>query len=421
MNTSFLIKSDLPFCKGCGHHFIARNTAMALEKMGLQPLDVILVTDIGCHGIIDSAFATHTVHGLHGRSTAIAAGIAMGLEENKKIIVFLGDGGVTIGMQHLLEAARLNLDMTVIVHNNMLYGMTGGQNSGLTAAGYRTTTTPDGNPYPNYSICDIMRSAGAPYVARIVAKADFSEQLKEAFSVRGLSFVEILELCPSYGAKFNPGVSVTRMVEQMNIELGVWTQERGEPFKPTRRSCSRNLLETIEKWNPKESVAELNYNIILGGSAGGGVQKAAELLAMAAMDAGFHSSKKGSYPVTVGVGFSNAEIKISSKEILYHGITQPDVMLISSQDGLEYNARRLRVMKKGKVYVQEGLNPSVPEGIQVIRKNYLTLGERNINILMILDWLNDEKIIPAEYFIRRLDKAGILKPDQLEKLSTEFV
>ena len=95
---SILNTTALPFCKGCGHDLIAKNTAKALENMNYKPLDVISVTDIGCHGIIDKTLNTHTVHGLHGRSAALGAGVAFGIDDPaKKIIVFVGDGGSTIG------------------------------------------------------------------------------------------------------------------------------------------------------------------------------------------------------------------------------------------------------------------------------------------------------------------------------------
>ncbi|MCK4614071.1 MAG: hypothetical protein KAU14_04640, partial [Thermoplasmata archaeon] len=209
MSTKFLNTTGLPYCKGCGHHLIARNTAIALEKSGFAPLDTILVTDIGCHGIIDRCFNTHTVHGLHGRAAALGAGITLGLSDpKKKVVAFIGDGGATIGLQHLLEAARLNINMTVIIHNNMLYGMTGGQASGLTPCGFRTTITPEGNPVAGYDICALAHTAGAPHVRRIIGVGDFSEELTEAFKADGLSLVEVVEICPSYGAKLNPGTKL---------------------------------------------------------------------------------------------------------------------------------------------------------------------------------------------------------------------
>ena len=127
MSAEFLAVERLPFCKGCGHSLVAKSLGRALETLpGLSPLDVVVVTDIGCIGIIDKEFSTHTIHGLHGRSVALASGIRYGLENpGKKIIVLLGDGGATIGLQHLLDAAHRNLDLKVIVHNNMLYGKIG--------------------------------------------------------------------------------------------------------------------------------------------------------------------------------------------------------------------------------------------------------------------------------------------------------
>ena len=93
----FLKEGGLPFCKGCGHSHVANNTEKALQRMGIDPLDVVLITDIGCHGIVDKSFLTHTVHGLHGRAVALAGGIFAGLEDPaKKVIAFIGDGRPTL-------------------------------------------------------------------------------------------------------------------------------------------------------------------------------------------------------------------------------------------------------------------------------------------------------------------------------------
>ena len=114
METKFINTKTLPFCNGCSHTTISQNTEKALQKLGKSLLDVILVTDIGCLGIIDKTFDTHTVHGLHGRSVALASGVSAGINDpSKKVIVFIGDGGATIGMQHLLDAAHNGYNMTV--------------------------------------------------------------------------------------------------------------------------------------------------------------------------------------------------------------------------------------------------------------------------------------------------------------------
>ncbi len=213
MTVPFLNTDALPYCKGCGHSLIAKNTAKALEKLNYQPLDVIVVTDIGCHGIIDKCLNTHTVHGLHGRSVALGAGISFANDDpNRKIIVFIGDGGSTIGLQHIMEAARLNLNLTVVVHNNYLYGMTGGQSSGLTPVGFSTTTSLEGNPFEGYDICALTHTAGAAYVSRIMGIGDISDKLAIALSTKGFSLVEVMEICPSYGVKLNPRRKLAEIV-----------------------------------------------------------------------------------------------------------------------------------------------------------------------------------------------------------------
>lgn len=99
------------------------------------------------------------------------------------MIVFIGDGGATIGMQHLIDAAHNRFNMTVVIHNNMLYGMTGGQPSEFTPYGFKTPTLPEGGQKTGYDICKLISSIdGVSYVARLEGVSDFSEQLAEAFS-----------------------------------------------------------------------------------------------------------------------------------------------------------------------------------------------------------------------------------------------
>jgi 2-oxoglutarate ferredoxin oxidoreductase subunit beta len=92
---------------GCGHGVAVKNLSKALTALGFAPLDVVVVSDIGCSGLVDPLFATHTIHGLHGRAPALGLGISLGLTNpDKKVIVIQGDGGVTIGLQHVLESCQ---------------------------------------------------------------------------------------------------------------------------------------------------------------------------------------------------------------------------------------------------------------------------------------------------------------------------
>ncbi len=356
--SAFLTTPDFPYCKGCGHHLVARNTVHALEALKLRPLDVVLVTDIGCHGIVDGSFATHTVHGLHGRSAALGAGMSMGLPAGKRVLVYLGDGGATIGLQHLLEAARLNVRMTVIVHNNMLYGMTGGQPSGLTPCGFRTSITPDGSPLASHDLCRLVRDAGAAYVARVTGLGDYSGAIRDALATDGFALVEVLELCTSYGAKLNPELRLQELARRAGFEPGVWAGAERAPFAFPSRGEAPSLLSQLKGIEPRFSAAlpeSGHVSVVLSGSAGEGVQRAAELLSQAGMACGLHVTRKSSYPVTVGVGFSTAEVILSREPIEYHGIAQPDAVLITSEHGLRHNLARIQRLERGVVWLDAGL------------------------------------------------------------------
>lgn len=404
MEKKFLNTDNLPYCKGCGHHLIAKNTAIALEKISLKPLDVVLITDIGCHGIIDECFNTHTIHGLHGRSLALGVGISLGLSsKKKKVIVFIGDGGVTIGLQHLLEAARLNTNMSVVVHNNMLYGMTGGQASGLTPCGFKTTITRNGNPLLPYDICGLAYSAGAAYAKRIIGRGDFSDELKEAFKVKGFSLVEVLEICPSYGAKLNPGLNLSKMI---NLASEKAFSSRRAIFDPGYRKNLPSLFEKLP-----EIKAEFNNNldsqfsIILGGSAGEEVQHSASFFAQAAIASGLYATKKGSYPVTVGIGFSNAELIVSPRPINYQGIDEPNAVIITSKEGLAHNKERITQMRNGILFIDESLKPPKTSA-KVISHNFRKIGKRNAAIYSLFFFLHNSGLFPLNALTRVIEESG---------------
>ncbi len=394
----FLTEAELPFCKGCGHSGVAQNTEKALQKMNLDPLDVILVSDIGCHGIIDKNFLSHTVHGLHGRAVALAGGVAAGVNNpNKKIITFIGDGGATIGMQHLIGAAHMGFDITVVIHNNMLYGMTGGQPSEFTPCGFKTPTLPEGSCKAGYDICEIMTSAGASYVERVIGIGDYSDALVKAFATKGFSLVEVMEICPSYGVKSNPGMKLSKIVEESGLQVKVYVDSKERVWQTPINTSPTSLIS--QKFHVE---TRFNHNldnpisIMLAGSAGEGVQSAAEFLAKAAISSGLNATKKGSYPVTVGVGFSASEVIISPKPILYSGSPIPDVLIITSTDGLGYAKATAAKMQKGIVLVDEMVD-SPKTNAKVIRVAFRErVGARNSSLYSIFWFLNNQPIFSMD-------------------------
>ena len=147
---------QFPYCSGCGHTWINKSLAEALSELAIKPSKVNLISDIGCVGLVDKMFKTNTIHTTHGRSSAFAAGLSLAdqilYDGNDTNVIMIGDGGATIGLLHLIEAAKLNLDLTVLLHNNFVYGMTGGQGSGLTPEDFKTATALEGNLSPAINI-----------------------------------------------------------------------------------------------------------------------------------------------------------------------------------------------------------------------------------------------------------------------------
>lgn len=415
--SDFLASSDLPYCKGCGHHLVVRNTIRALETMAVDPLSIILVTDIGCQGIIDRCFATHTVHGLHGRSVALGAGIAMDLPGDKQVIVFIGDGGATIGLQHLLEAARLNVDMTVVVHNNMLYGMTGGQPSSLTPCGFRTGITPEGNELRHHDLCQLIHDAGAAYAHRVVGLGDFSPTLQDAMAVEGFALVEVMELCTAHGMKYNPGLRLRELADELGYDLEVKRGNGRPAFDLPYRADTPSLLDQVEEVAVRSvSPLEKQYTLVLGGSAGEGVQRAAQITAQAALASGLQVTKKGSYPVTVGTGFSVAEIVLSPDPIHYHGISHPDAVIIVSEDGLSYNRARIREMTSGAVWLDESL-PEPETGAEIHVRDFRgRAGGINAALFGVLSFSQETGIIPARTLLESMRQSKIGSKIPIEDL-----
>lgn len=420
MSRTFLATDNLPFCGGCGHSLIARSLEKALQRLsGINPTDLVVVTDIGCIGIIDKQFHAHTVHGLHGRSVALATGISMGLNDpGRKILVLLGDGGATIGLQHIIEAAHRNIDMTVIVHNNMLYGMTGGQPSGLTPCGFRTSTMPGGRGDNGMDLCRIVHGMGAAYARRLIAAGDVSDALEEALRVKGFSLIEALELCPSYGVKYNPGRKPSEIAEEAGMAPVRLLNPGAPAWVPEAREDTESLLETVPV--PERSFRhglDGKLSMIIAGSAGEGVQSTAEILALAGIGCGLHVTKKGSYPVTVGVGFSLAEVIFSTDEILYTGIPRVGAALVTSEDGLEKARPRLAGMDSGTVCIDSSL-PVPVTGATPEHHDYRSpLGARSASLLSAAHFVKRSGFIPMEALMEQISKSRAGKSVDTVKLT----
>lgn len=193
-------------CSGCGHGILLGAILRAVDELGLDMDRMLFVSGIGCAGWISSPhFAADTLHTTHGRPVAFATGAAL-FNPDLNVVVIGGDGDIAaIGGNHLIHAARRNLDMTVICANNQIYGMTGGQVTPTTDVGTITATTPQGSEEPPFDLCKLTEGAGASFVARwsVYHVRPLIRTLKEALQHEGFAFVEVLSSCPTQWGRRN--------------------------------------------------------------------------------------------------------------------------------------------------------------------------------------------------------------------------
>ena len=388
---TFLTDKKFPFCPGCGHGISINALNKALQELNYGANDVIVVSDIGCSGLIDPLFATHTIHGLHGRSPALGLGVAIGVaqKQHKKVIAFIGDGGATIGLQHILEAARRNVDMTLIVLNNLLYGMTGGQISGLSTQKFKEIIDFDKDT-PPFDLIQLAHASGARFAVRVNAPNKIKDTLKKAIETEGFSLVEAASLCPSYGMK-----RMNDLIEVVEDENILEHKRKATQIKDNEvHSMLEDVLVIAKKYD--SGISE-RKGILIAGSAGGGAQSVARFLAMAGMYAGLETTMKGEYPITVGTGFSVAEVIFDRNTINYTGLEKPDYFAIVTQDGL--GKVKAKLHKDAKIYIDEKLvtDELKSKFPNIIAVAFNKMANRKSMALAAVTYvLNKEKIIPVE-------------------------
>jgi 2-oxoglutarate ferredoxin oxidoreductase subunit beta len=195
-----------PFCPGCGHGILLGLILRAIDGLGMDMDRILFVSGIGCAAWIPSPhFKADTLHTLHGRAIAFATGAKLA-KPDLTVFVISGDGDLSsIGGNHLIHAARRNLDLKVICANNMIYGMTGGQVASTTPVGSLTSTTPKGNQDRPFDLCRLVEAAGATYVARFAVTQPLAliKSIKTAIGNQGFSFIEVLSHCPTQFGRRN--------------------------------------------------------------------------------------------------------------------------------------------------------------------------------------------------------------------------
>jgi 2-oxoglutarate ferredoxin oxidoreductase subunit beta len=202
------------WCPGCGNGIVLGSLIRAVERLGLEKDDIVLATGIGCSGRMSTYVDFNTLHTTHGRALTFATGIKLA-KPSLTVMAVMGDGDATaIGGNHFIHAARRNIDLTAIIINNQIYGMTGGQSSPTTPYGAKSTTSPFTNIEHAFSIAELAVAAGASFVARgtVYHAAQLDKLLEKSISRNGFSVVEIMSNCHvQFGRRNNMADPVTML------------------------------------------------------------------------------------------------------------------------------------------------------------------------------------------------------------------
>jgi 2-oxoglutarate ferredoxin oxidoreductase subunit beta len=239
-----------PFCPGCGHGILMGAILRAIAELEYDLKQMLFVSGIGCAAWIPSPhFKADTLHTLHGRAIAYATGAKL-YNPQLKVVVISGDGDLSsIGGNHLIHAARRDMDMTVVCANNSIYGMTGGQVASTTPLGSLTTTTPKGNQEPPFDLCRLTEAAGATFVARhpVATPIPLIRTLKKAMSHKGFAFVEVLSPCPTQFGRRNAFPTAFAMIQALKNSCISLEKARG--LEPTELRGKTTVGEFVNKEN----------------------------------------------------------------------------------------------------------------------------------------------------------------------------
>lgn len=214
------------WCAGCGIGIVLGAIVRAVDRLGLARDRVAMISGIGCSGRMPVYVDFNTMHTTHGRALAFATGLKLA-RPDMKVLVIMGDGdAVAIGGNHFLHAARRNIDLTAIVINNNIYGMTGGQYSPTTPTGMLAATAPFGTIERALSPCDLAEAAGAAFVARstVFHAQELDQYIEQGLRKQGFALIEALSYCHTTFGRANrlgSAVDMMRALKDNSIPVRV--------------------------------------------------------------------------------------------------------------------------------------------------------------------------------------------------------
>jgi 2-oxoglutarate ferredoxin oxidoreductase subunit beta len=402
------LNSDRPplFCPGCSHQLVVKKLDQALIKLGLPRQRIVIVTDIGCAGLFDTFFHTHAFHGLHGRALTYATGLKMTRPE-LTVVVIMGDGGLGIGGAHLLASCRRNLDITLLVLNNFNYGMTGGQCSATTPPQANTSSGLLNQLEPSLDICRVAEAAGAPFVDRILAAdKDLAEQITEAMAFGGFSLLDIWGICPGRYLKRNrlnlkqldlelraqpPTVSTVARKAKHGSQPAGLLPEYGSNYRAVaaKTEVPPPLLQVECSYRP---LITGRCEILILGAAGQYINTLGEILCLAAVTSGLHTTQKNDYPITVLRGHSISEVVMDLEPIHYTGLSRPSLILCVAEEGISRREKIFANLDQNTLIIADS-NLRLPQSsARAMRldcqKSGISVGDRGLALLALLAQTN---------------------------------
>ena len=225
------------WCSSCGIGTVVKCFATALEKSRVDLAKVAVVSGIGCSGRVAGYMKLDGFHSTHGRAIPFATGLKLARPE-LLVTVFSGDGDlIGIGGNHFIHAARRNMDLLVVLVNNFIYAMTGGQNACTTPPGAKSSTMPFGNYERPFNLPNLAAGCGATYVARWTCLhiRRLTKSFGEAIGRKGFRFIEVITPCSTLYARLNrlgSGLDLMRFYhDNAEIRHGADTREVGINFQ----------------------------------------------------------------------------------------------------------------------------------------------------------------------------------------------
>jgi 2-oxoglutarate/2-oxoacid ferredoxin oxidoreductase subunit beta len=237
------------WCAGCGIGIVMGSILRSVQKLALNQDDVAVISGIGCTGRMPVYMDFNTMHTTHGRALAFATGLKLARPE-MQIIVVMGDGdALAIGGNHFIHAARRNIDLTAIVVNNSIYGMTGGQSSPVTPLNAFSATAPYGHIEPPFPVCDLAMAAGASFVARgtVYHVTELDRLIERAVAKRGFSLVEAVSYCHTTFGRANnikSPIAMMRQLKENSVTVQAAAKMEGEP---PADQIVRGVFRDVEK------------------------------------------------------------------------------------------------------------------------------------------------------------------------------